>query len=1154
MKIFKLKNRLISIVGIIAILGAMIASIFVGVVDVSASNKAAAETDHYSDAMLTEYSNQVVAEIKAKDYVNVPDSYSLRENYPIYTEQQNPSSLCWAFSANKVLETTLMVNTGEYYNFSEIGLGYLAYLDGKSATIKGSNSFSQFDNTIRDKGVIMESSFSNDIMNYINEDNHENYDYILDFVDSNVDELVRPIYLSLNSNFNHLTTDFAKHCFIKYYIQNYGGLNMVLPSFSERIGENTIVRYGMFYTHQLSSLPTYSYTVDDSGKYLGENHAVCLIGWNSYGFVGLNSWGVDAGESYEEVTIPYDVMADFYRKEYIVTDKWLCGYDYVQDSKVTVHSTEANEFSETIVENSTNPMKNAFCYTEPVSVTYKVSGVSNFETIYTSIYKGTEDVTDKFTISYNDATNLVTVSYNPIKNNFSSGEDKFYDGGCYAVYFYEDVNLISARNLVVYSGTEVSYFKLTNDTTSEPDYYSMMNSWVSSTNTATYYINWGSAYFLEFYLTEYNTSGTTEISPFIFQVYNESTGLYESASSSEFGIQYNSGESFGNRHLINVRYIDAKYIGKLIRFNFSLVSPEYGTLCKRAYSISLYVSAESVASTTNAKPIIYNLDGGRNSEKNQSIYPNFSQSTIYTITVFDAITSRTGYVFGGWYLSPDFSGEKVLRINLTSDQAGPIVLYAKWIYTNVDYFSLSLQASKIYNHDKTEKTLQGDLSEKVTLTYGESFEFNTRFNLTDELKSKSFSFKYYYYVNGELIEAVDLIEDSDEVTVLSEYVKTYGGLSDSVFTYPNLEVGEYYIRIVAAVVISHEYSMSDEVDYTVEVNPKTVTINYDATASTKHLYDAEYHLPKAAFAGYYSEHSAEFAEVKFNQKAQMDAGEYNYTVVDITNDNYVLEEEFKTRYYLLKISPKPLTLIWSGVETTYNSKLQAPTCEVEGLIGEDTIRVVFNVEGYRDAGEYEFIIKTSNNPNYAIPVSQIVNFKINKATIVVTFDDVEERAQSSAKHRTGITFKYDPKQLKGDDKIEDLNISGTSVGLTETEAGEYPIIGSYESDNYIVEFAEGSYYTLTGWYYVQYLLPNGEIYREKVNYGETPKGITDEVYKVSKLKKLEYSEELVETGDDIYITVTVKDYTWYVLIAAAVVILLIIYWVGTRRVRKNKVR
>ena len=77
------------------------------------------------------------------------------------------------------------------------------------------------------------------------------------------------------------------------------------------------------------------------------------------------------------------------------------------------------------------------------------------------------------------------------------------------------------------------------------------------------------------------------------------------------------------------------------------------------------------AKWTQDTSITYVLNGGTNSANN----PTSVSVESKTITL--ANPTRSGYTFGGWYTSSDFSGSAVTQISGSSSQS--ITLYAKWI-------------------------------------------------------------------------------------------------------------------------------------------------------------------------------------------------------------------------------------------------------------------------------------------------------------------------------------------------------------------------------------------------------------------------------------------------------------------------------------------
>ena len=74
--------------------------------------------------------------------------------------------------------------------------------------------------------------------------------------------------------------------------------------------------------------------------------------------------------------------------------------------------------------------------------------------------------------------------------------------------------------------------------------------------------------------------------------------------------------------------------------------------------------------------ISYELNGGTNASGNKESYSIITP----TITLYEP--TKDGYMFGGWYLTEDFSGNEVKDIEKGS--YGDYKLYAKWIENSED--------------------------------------------------------------------------------------------------------------------------------------------------------------------------------------------------------------------------------------------------------------------------------------------------------------------------------------------------------------------------------------------------------------------------------------------------------------------------------------
>ena len=62
-------------------------------------------------------------ELKAADE-QLESKYNLADHIDITVEDQGQYGLCWSFATTKAMETNLALRTGEYYDFSEMYLGF----------------------------------------------------------------------------------------------------------------------------------------------------------------------------------------------------------------------------------------------------------------------------------------------------------------------------------------------------------------------------------------------------------------------------------------------------------------------------------------------------------------------------------------------------------------------------------------------------------------------------------------------------------------------------------------------------------------------------------------------------------------------------------------------------------------------------------------------------------------------------------------------------------------------------------------------------------------------------------------------------------------------------------------------------------------------
>ena len=267
---------------------------------------------NYDQTESNGYASSVVVDGLIADKSLIDDKFSLTKNYPIMSENQTTSSHCWIYSSLKALESSLMVQRGEYYNFSEVGMAYLAYASGIKSSINEKGIFQDFSTVANQQGLIHQSDVSNDIYFDMSKDNIENYEYIKEKTSRNVIDSVSTLDLIQYTNYKALTSN-EKELFVKRYIKTYGGLFVGLE-------DGILYNDGVYvYSEQTNK--------EAEKVYLGGKHAVCLIGWdNRFGFLALNSWG----ELHEEFYIPYT-----YTKMYETLGGFICDEEVVSLKETT---------------------------------------------------------------------------------------------------------------------------------------------------------------------------------------------------------------------------------------------------------------------------------------------------------------------------------------------------------------------------------------------------------------------------------------------------------------------------------------------------------------------------------------------------------------------------------------------------------------------------------------------------------------------------------------------------------------------------------------------------------------------------------------------------------------------------------------------------
>lgn len=1029
-----------------------------------------------------------------QDGSTLETKYNLTDSYPLLPENQTTSNLCWIYSSSKVLESSLMVQKGEFVNISETAMAYLGFNYGIRDTINSTGKFETFSTIASTYGLVYESDFSNDKYFDITDENYKNYSYVLEKTSRNVIDSVSVVPISTTESY---LTSASKQNIIKKYIKTYGGVFAGLED-------------GIIYTDGGYFYDT-DKTLEAEKSYLNGSHAVCIVGWNdNYGFIALNSWGTEISQFY----IPYNY-------EYVYTTFY--GYHVSAEEEIETVSSSTSSFNSNTKYDGT--LENVFCYGDDVSFVYEANENVSFESIFINIYKGAQDVTSDFEINFDDTKKQIAIEFTNKSNRFV--------GGNYLIYMYENGELHTVKSIYIFTGTEISNFALNKDDLAGSLDSELLNAvYLSSDNSVTYYLDPVNSYKLSFSLTDMNKYLTTSQSltysmstPYAYST-DEATGEVTSEKvNANFVLDSGILCDIQNSYDISIPQL-YNYTGKIIKFSVTIKSNIASlSACSQTYYINIIVSELSSTTTASAYAIEYVLDGGVNSVNNLERYAVFAKESSMTGFVLEDPT-RVNSTFVGWYTTPTFEdASRILKID--GSLASDIALYARWEENiDIEYFTSTFDVVGVTDYNGKSKNFADGL------IYGDKISMQYVFTPTQELEKFSYySVEYFYYVNGELVNKALINKNDQQVT--------------KVHAFPELVVGEYEAQIEVFLSITHSTSISDSKVIKFSVAQKEISISF---SDLEYTYDGECHRPKINYnsTDIYAE-DAEKVEIYFEENSVSFAKTYTFEKLVLSNDNYKLVGE---KSCILIINKKALSIVWNDIETVYNGKSQLPTYSVEGLIANDTISISVNSDQEMvNAGTYQLSADSLKlgNENYYLTDTEC-EFTIKKADVVITFADVVDRSETDPIYRKKVTYTITG--LLEDESV--LNLVVVCEALTATESGEYEIHASTNAQNYNVTINPGIY-KLTGYYYVYYTLPNGETYIEKVDDGADPKGITEDIYPLSIFQKYVYSEELKCTGYDLHIVVTIKSYTWVVIAVGVVALFVIVYWFVTRKQRRNKV-
>ncbi len=1101
---------------------------------------------------------------------SVESQYNLSDYYPMVNENQKDSDFCWIYASYKSLESALMVQRNEYYNFSEIALAYSYYVDRLSdnsgASFNTGGNFETFAECYQTYGITLESDVSNSIYAGLKQGPISDYEYIEKFSSKELNAYFDPYLIGSNSAFTRLNSA-AKIGVIKRFIKKYGAV------FSGIQGGGNV---GCFYSDGDAQNVTrdvykfYSYSRNEhkdkmTYQALPSDHAITIVGWNDdviYGaekgaFLVMNSWGFEE-KSVQLFYVPYSYLnLMVYSRGFICVD---------ESEKISIESSSDTTFSDDFLTGSKD-IKNFFSYDDEIWVNYKLD-LSSFDSLDVKVSSGNKNFNGLFTITSDNQTKTVKVKLNK--------RAEFY-GGYYTISFYNNESLIGKRGIYVYSGTEINYLK--GRTESSLDDYLLDNAFLNADNVVTINVastrNSGgsAAYFFEFSRTPINNYNFVMLSSLAQKVENFETNSInmrisgvkvisstnkslETAYSEEELKSYFFAEQLKNETGNLFRYQFGIPSGGLalsvfddclIQFTFSIDSIVYEN-CTRDFKVNMFISERYNADSTDLYSIFYELNGGDNNEANPSKYPIYNPRFDGDTNADQSMTevelfrpTRVGSVFVNWYLDEHFTQ---LVTKLDGNISGNITLYAKWESLNYNYFDLNLAVTGITPYsDSAPAKLPTD-----SIVYGDSIEITFNFVpvYMSNVNRTDYTVEYYFY----------------GVEIVGGYLNN---LNTQVFNlnFPALKSGNHIFTIKVKVV----YGLLEVVEeHSIAVNVEKKHVVFGFSEISK-VYNGKEQKPTVQMIqDFYAE---DFAGAKredlFNLTCggvAKDVGIYDFYVSEIYNKNYSFDVNAGSSKTSLEITKREISLAWKEYNQVYDGANHFPEYLVENIIDGDTVEFQLHVvqfiggepqlvDACKNAASYRatILIETISNPNYtATPVSDF-EFEIKKSKIRVIMHNTTDRIQTRSDLRAVPEYTV----IGVYHSAGDLNISIATEAMVATKSGTYTITARIMNDNYEAECTSATY-TLTGYYNVYYLLSNGKTYTERVEEGEKPVGVTKEQLGVSRFSKISYSDDYLVTGEDIYVEVEYTNYTFVVYSAVVAVIVGVIWLVYKIKRRESRVR
>lgn len=341
----------------------------------------------------------------------------------------------------------------------------------------------------------------------------------------------------------------------------------------------------------------------------------------------------------------------------------------------------------------------------------------------------------------------------------------------------------------------------------------------------------------------------------------------------------------------------------------------------------------------------------------------------------------------------------------------------------------------------------GEYTLKVTAGNDETTsltsENSARINLTVNKKQvqAKWTVPSEYNGTGQVVK-VDKFENIVEGDVISGNIKINNGTLIAGFNTTVKNAGTYTATVSVDDTWKNYYDFKG-LDKSFKINQKSVTLTW---SNTKFTYNGTEQSPTAIVNGVINE---DVVNVLYSGVGT-NAGKHTVTA-SLSNDNYTIGANASNEYV---INAKPVTLIWTNTEFTYNGKNQRPTATVNGVVNGDGVNLSYDIDGKVEAGEYQIKITSLGNDNYQLPAQVSTAFNIKKAALTVTAKNktisVGDEPSNDGVTYSGFVNGETQAVLQGSLSYSYSYVKGDA-------AGSYTItISGVTADNYDITFVGGT--------------------------------------------------------------------------------------------------